>query len=158
MREKIIAATCEAIRSVKEPRLWETERGFQGGFHNALHACLHKACLLKEGVVLEMEYQKSRRHGMSQRPDIVLHVPSEINVKKNNFAVWALKHQATRVEAEADFKKLDEMFDRLKYPLGFFINIQSRETMRAHYQGQFCDSLICIAPKLTEGEIICTLA
>ncbi len=59
-------------------------------------------------------------------PDIILHIPTEVSgvgVYENNFAVWALKREATKKGAIEDFKKLDKMFRDLSYPVGFFINI-----------------------------------
>ncbi len=83
-----------------------------------------------------MEYQKSFRHGMSQRPDIVLHVPAEDSgacVVDNNRAVWALKRHATQAGARADFEKLEEMFKRLRYPFGIFVNIDAKDGFASAY-------------------------
>jgi hypothetical protein len=44
-----------------------------------------------------MEYQKSARQGLAQRPDIVFHIPAEVSgaaVTENNYEVWALKPAA----------------------------------------------------------------
>lgn len=52
---------------------------------------------MTNGAILEMEYQKSSRHGLGQRPDIVFHIPAEHSresVQANNFAVWALPHRS----------------------------------------------------------------
>jgi hypothetical protein len=57
-----------------------------------------------------------QRSDLTQRPDIVLHVPAEesrAEIDENNFAVWALKRHASNARALSDFKKLDEMLGRL---------------------------------------------
>ena len=156
MSNQIVAATDEALRRVAAPRFLRTERGFQGEFCGALRQALDRRGLLQGGRILEMEYQKSTRHGMSQRPDIVLHVPAEesgAGVADNNFAVWALKRCATARKAQKDFAKLDEMFETLCYPLGIFVNIDAREHFAASYHGRFPERLRTVAVWL-DGEIV----
>ena len=94
--------------------------------------------LLSAERILEMEYQKSARHGISQRPDIVFPIPAEISgvpVRDNNFAVWALKHLASLADAEEDFAKLDEMCDALNCLLATFVNVASSKTYLELYKG-----------------------
>lgn len=98
--------------------------------------------------ILEMEYQKSAIHGLSQRPDIVFHIPRELSgdsVHHNNYAVWALKRDATSGEAVEDFDKLDEMCDVLKYPLAIFVNIASSKTRLDLYRGKFSERIHAFA-------------
>jgi hypothetical protein len=156
MRKVLIDITEAAIRAVDAPRFFRTERGFHGRFYCALQEQLDQAGLIANGTILEMEYQKSRRHGLSQRPDIVLHIPAEYSrasVQENNFAVWALKHRASRAEACADFARLDEMFEVLKYPFGFFLNIDSADPMRQHYSGAYGERLATVAAHLSAGDV-----
>jgi hypothetical protein len=118
--DEIVTATDKALREVAIPRFLRTERGFHGRFYCALQQVLEEQGLLQGGHILEMEHQKSARHGISQRPDIVLHVPAKesgARVSENNLAVWALKRHATSGKARDDFTKLDEMFEMLCYPL-----------------------------------------
>jgi hypothetical protein len=135
-------ATITAIRSVRNPRFLATERGFQGGLYCALRSELEKMGILSKRVILEMEYQKSWRHGTYQRPDIVLHIPAEISgesPEKNNYAVWALKRAASAPDAEEDFEKLDEMRDILHYPLLIFVNVGSGKNAKTRldlYKGE----------------------
>jgi len=148
MREQLITATESAIRAIDASRFFKTERGFHGRFYCALQTELDRFGLIADGAILEMEYQKSARHGLIQRPDIIFHVPTEhsgFGVVANNFAVWALKRHATNFEAIEDFNKLDQMFDTLRYPLGFFINIDSTQPMLEHYTGQHRDRLVALA-------------
>lgn len=151
MREQLIAATESAIRAIDAPRFFKTERGFHGRFYCALQTELDRVGLIADGAILEMEYQKSARHGLGQRPDIIFHIPTEhsiVGVVANNFAVWALKRHATDIEAIEDFKKLDQMFDTLRYPLGFFVNIDSTQPMLEHYAGQHRNRLVAVAASL----------
>lgn len=97
VRDILIRATEDAIRSVDAARFFQTERGFHGRFYCTLQHQLERAGLIANNAILEMEYQKSQRHGTSQRPDIVFHIPAEYShalVTENNFAVWALKRRA----------------------------------------------------------------
>ncbi len=154
MKDEIIIATDEALRHVVEPRFLRTERGFHGQFYAALQRVLQERGLLQGGRVLEMEYQKSTRHGTSQRPDIVLHIPTEnsgAGVATNNFAVWALKRGASLKQAQADFDKLDEMFERLCYSVGIFINIDKQDNFAPFYKGQFPERLQTVAVWLDCG-------
>ena len=148
LADKLIAATEEALREVTEARFFRSERGFQGQFLSTLQRSLNRRGLLRGGCILEMEYQKSGRHGMRQRPDIILHIPAEISggkVTENNFALWALKRRATQTKAREDFCKLDMMFDKLCYPLGFFINIDAKDHLAASYGGKFPERLRTVA-------------
>lgn len=153
-RSQIISATENALHAVDAARFFETERGFHGRFYCAPQAILDNAGLIANGAILEMEHQKSRRHELGQRPDIIFHIPTEHSgerVKANNFAVWALKRHATVNDALDDFHKLDEMFGSLDYPLGFFINIDSNNTMLEHYRGTYGSRLYAFAIKRGEG-------
>ena len=142
--EEVLAATVEALRNVDDPRFFRTERGYHGRFYCTLQAALDRKRQLINGVILEMEYQKSNRHGIAQRPDIILHIPAEesgASVRGNNFAVFALKRRASPADAIADFGKLDEMCERLDYPLAIFINVDSERHYREEYTGPFPDRL-----------------
>lgn len=156
MVDDIVTATDKALREVTIPRFLRTERGFQGRFYCALQQALEERGLLQGRHILEMEYQKSARHGMSQRPYMVFHVPadeSRARVSENNLAVWALKRRATLRQACDDFHKLDEMFEMLCYPLGIFVNIDARNHFAASYNGKFPDRLRTVAVSLN-GEVV----
>ena len=118
---------------------------------------LDQAGLITRGAILEMEYQKSSRHGIRQRPDIIFHIPAEhsrASVRENNFAVWALKRRASSADALADFDLLDEMFEALSIAhSGFFLNIDSADTMRQHYHGRHGNRLAAVAATLVDGRV-----
>lgn len=146
--KQLIDATEEALHHVAEPRFLQTERGFHGRFYCTLQRVLEKKGLLQNGCILEMEYQKSDRHGTNKRPDIVLHVPAEqsgARVDENNYAVWALKRRATKSEARDDFAKLDIMFGTLCYPLAIFVNVDAKDHRAGCYSGKFPERLQTVA-------------
>jgi hypothetical protein len=156
MQQLIIRATELALKSVTSERFFQTERGFHGRFYCALQYQLDQENLFLDGAILEMEYQKSVRHEMNQRPDIIFHVPAEYSnasVKTNNFAVWALKRKSSKADALEDFEKLDQMIKYLHYPMGFFINIDSNEHMQNHYNGEHTDKLCAVAVRLVESNV-----
>lgn len=147
-RPLIIEATEKALRAVDASRYFVTERGFHGRFYCTLQHELELRGMFSNEAILEIEYQKSKRHSMHQRPDIVLHVPAEHSgaaVIENNFAVWALKRCASPKEAIDDFALLDEMLERLNYPLGIFVNIAADDPMLQHYNGANRDRLAAVA-------------
>jgi hypothetical protein len=156
VKEEILAATIDALGAVTEPRFFRTERGYQGRFYCTLQAELDRRGLLGDGVILEMEYQKSARHNLRQRPDIILHVPAEesgLSVAENNFAVFALKWKASPADAVGDFEKLDAMCDQLRYPLAVFINVASELHYRDLYTGPFPDRLHTFGVSLVDGAL-----
>lgn len=153
--EAIVKATNDALVCLSEARFFCTERGFHGRFYCVLQNILEERGLLKSPRVLEMEYQKSSRHEISQRPDIILHVPAEdsdAQVSEFNFAVWALKRRATKSKAREDFEKLNEMFYRLEYPLGIFVNIDAQDHMASEYLGCYKDRLYAVAVWLEDQQ------
>jgi hypothetical protein len=157
MRQALIRATDSALSSVLEPRFFATERGFHGRFYCSLQGELERLGILSGGLLLEMEYQKSTRHSTGQRPDIVLHVPTEhsgADTKANNVCVWALKHNASPSGAGADFHKLDDMFRTLHYPLGIFINVSAVDNHLASYSGAFRDRVVTVAVLLNGQESV----
>jgi len=158
MYDKLRDATESALRAVDAIRFFRTERGFHGRFYCALQAELDRLGLIANAAILEMEYQKSARHDLGQRPDIIFHIPTEhsgARVEENNYAVWALKHKANASDAKDDFKKLDEMFATLHYAHGFFINIDATDPMLEHYEGDYSRRLAAVAVYL-DGEHVRT--
>lgn len=155
MKIAILEATSEALRALTHPRFLRSERGYQGRFYCALQGELDRRGVLEEGLILEMEYQKSARHGLTQRPDIILHAPAEETgaaVFKNNVAVFALKLRASLQRAREDFEKLDEMCRRLQYQLAIFINVNSDAHHMACYKGEHRDRMHSFAVTLQSGQ------
>jgi hypothetical protein len=152
----IIDATIVALKLVRNVRYFRTERGYQGEFFCNLKMALFERGIIIDDLILEMEYQKTRdQHYTGQRPDIILHIPTELSgatVHENNVSVWALKRRATIREAQSDFDKLDEMFETLDYDLGFFINIDSDFHCLELYEGNFKNRLFAFAVRLERNK------
>ncbi|NMM02323.1 hypothetical protein HHL24_30915 [Paraburkholderia sp. RP-4-7] len=145
-REKLIRDFRTALSSIVEPRLFETERGFQG----ALLAEMHRLVPLPVGTVIEQEYQKRlRQHGLSQRPDIIIHEPFDPTRHRTpadgNHAVVELKLRATAAHAIVDFDKLSLIRDVLEYPLAIFVNIGSAITHANVAPPSLHGFLVCFA-------------
>lgn len=156
MTDQIIEATIEAVGSVMHPRLFESERGYHGQFYYELQRVLEGKGLWPD-YLLEMEYQKSARHGLSQRPDIVFHIPQKVHggrVEEHNWAVFELKRKASNRTASDDFEKLDDMIARLSYRLAIFINIASAMHRLDQYQGPHRDRVHALAVQRVENALL----
>jgi len=161
VNQVFLDAVVEALRAVTAPRFFRTERGYQGRLYCALQEALDRRGVLKNGIMLEMECQTAGCHRMTQRPDIILHVPAEESdaaVDENNFAVLALKRRASADQALDDFRKLDEMCAVLRYPLAVFINVDSEDHHLERYVGPFGDRLHAFAVRSEEGALRITHA
>ncbi len=156
MRDLIIDSTLEGLPRVISPRFFASERGYAAALSCHIIRGIEDRRLMTDGRIVEMEYQKLRRHHMEQRPDIIFHIPTEYSQAtpmENNYAVWALKRQADDEDALDDFWKLDQMFEQLHYPLGFFINVDSQSDKLEVYNGSYADRLIGIAVWLEGGAV-----
>lgn len=149
--KKFVEVISKTIGLVGHPRYFETERGFQGALNAQLARTLEG--LIPQDFIIEEEYQKRLKpHGITIRPDIIIHTPFQEQTHKStaegNFAVFQIKLKASTKDSMDDFEKLDMMFEKLNYPIGIFINISSRETHYKNYKGKFPDRLHCFAVEL----------
>ena len=141
--ELIIKVIIEALKHMDSPRFFKTERGFQGRFACALYKIFDAKNIFQDDTIIEEECQKRiEPHGTKLRPDLIVHVPVESSHScsrtENNFVVFAFKRQTNEDRAKEDFKKLNELFEKLGYPLGIFININGRsEIFLNKYSGLF---------------------
>jgi len=141
-QEKIIKIVAKALKNMDSSRFFKTERGFQGRFACALYERFDAKKIFQDDTIIEEEYQKRiKNHGTRLRPDLIIHVPVESthssDTTENNFVVFAFKKQADEDKAKEDFKKLDEIFRVLKYPLGIFVNINKAKSFLNKYSGSF---------------------
>jgi hypothetical protein len=125
----LLASLHESLAACTHPRLFQTERGFQG----QLLIELSKRINLPDQTILEQEYQKRLlTHGLNIRPDIVVHEPYDpdrhADRTDGNIAVIELKLNASADQAAEDFANLAKMLTVLQYKLGVFININSSHT------------------------------
>jgi hypothetical protein len=155
MKMKIIRCTEDCLPLITSPRFYRNERGYAAELNRLIRPRLEQSGLMISGRITEIEAQKRRKvHKTRQRPDLILHIPVETSgamPNMNNVVVWAFKVNATKSEAKSDFKKLDEMFSHLHYPLGFFVNIAGTEDMLEEYNGNFNERLVGVAVRLENG-------
>ncbi len=158
----IIDIVIKAIKDVDSPRFFKTERGYQGRFACALYKELDEKEIFPDDAIIEEEYQKNLKdHRTKQRPDLIIHVPAESSQSRskaeNNFVVFAFKKRASEHDAEKDFKKLNELFKNLKYPLGIFININGNsKVFMDKYIGSFRNRIheLCVTQTNEKLDII----
>jgi hypothetical protein len=67
--------------------------------------------------------------------------------------VVELKVRASETEAREDYEKLATMCDKLKYPLGVFINIDATTARREVHVGSQQDKLFGFAVSLVDGAV-----
>jgi hypothetical protein len=128
-----------AIDQIREPRLFSTERGYQGQLATEFDRLLDAYPDKMTRPLVEEEYQKcAERHGIRMRPDIIVHIPFDRGVsptrRHDNYLVILLKLSATRTKAYADFAKLEKICQVLNYPLGAFVNIASEDLWLPNYR------------------------
>ncbi len=105
-----MALFMEALLTIREPRFFDTERGYQRELLAELRNRLGGAGLPGDPIV-EQEYQKTiPHHGLTIRPDIIFHIPFERGVsdsrREGNFVAVELKRRASRRQAEDAFENL----------------------------------------------------
>lgn len=151
---EVLAGVRDALQSITAPRLFETERGYQG----ALLGQLDRRLQLPARVIVEQEYQKQAgRHGVTIRPDIIIHEPFDperfADRTQGNVAVIELKLRSTAAEAADDFKSLGLMLDELRYQLGIFINIGAERTWAELLPQALHGRVACFAVRLQETAV-----
>ena len=154
--DTLIQTIRDSLLGIKNPRFYETERGFQGELNAELRSRLPELEL--EGAVVEQEYQKRMKdHGFRIRPDLIIHVPFEgagfERRSEGNFVVVEIKHRARRSRAKDDYQNLSRMCHELGYRMAIFINIDSDETFIDECLHQAQGVIYAFAVKLVNGEV-----
>lgn len=157
IKELFLKIFRESIRAITDKRFFSTERGYQGQLLTELNKRRLEQIFLGRAIV-EQEYQKTLdNHGITIRPDIIIHIPHEEGIYQNrrtgNFVVIQLKRRASEDAANDDFKNLDLMFEKLNYPLGIFLNVDSDKTFFDNYSGKYNERLHCFAVRLINKEV-----
>lgn len=147
----------DSILAIVHKRYFSTERGYQGQLLTELNKRVNLEQIFPGNPIVEQEYQKTLdKHGISKRPDISIHIPYDRRMHSSrrvgNFIVIQLKLRASEGKAKEDFNKLDLMFEKLSYPLGIFLNIDSDNTFFDRYSGNYRDRLHCFAVRLINSE------
>ena len=98
-QEQFLSLLQDALENIREPRLFETERGYQGELLVQLARRLEDAAFPGDPIV-EQEYQKTMPlHGITLRPDVVIHIPFDRgNAERRdegNFVAIELKLRST---------------------------------------------------------------
>jgi len=133
-----LATLSAAISRIREPRLFSTERGYQGHLAAELDKLVEGEPDSIARPLVEEEYQKTaEKHGIALRPDIVVHIPFERGVsptrQHDNYLVILLKLSGTKEDAIEDFNKLETICSVLKYPAGVFVNIATSDLCLPNY-------------------------
>jgi hypothetical protein len=157
-QEQFLTLLRDALESIREPRFFETERGFQGELLIQMGKRIKHAELPGDPIV-EQEYQKTiPLHRLKIRPDIIVHIPFERGKverrDEGNFVAMELKLRATENEARGDFANLVQMREVLGYPLTVFINIDSAETHGALCPKPILGQTVCFAVRLEGGKTV----
>ncbi len=144
----------DALAAISSPRFYATERGYQGALLSQINLNLK----MSEHTLSEQEYQKRLNlHGLKIRPDIVIHEPFDSARHENriegNYAVIELKLNANENDAKNDFDKLALMIEVLKYQLGIFVNINSRNTFIEKAPKHLSGKIFSFAVELSEGKV-----
>jgi hypothetical protein len=148
--DQLLTVIKNALAAIREPRFYESERGFQGELLSELRARMSDLSVPGDAIV-EQEYQKTiPNHGLKIRPDLIIHIPTAQggDRKVGNFVAIELKLNARQSGADAAFSNLNLMMDKLAYPLGIFVNIAAMETYAAKYSGGFSHRLHFFAVNL----------
>lgn len=122
-----------ALKRIKSERFFNSERGYQGELKSRLDQLLREQHLLPNKAIVEEEYQKTiPNHGITRRPDIIIHIPFEEGTarsrREGNFVAFELKIHATEAETKDALDKLNKYINILNYPLSVLINIDSEES------------------------------
>jgi hypothetical protein len=154
-QQQFLALLRDALEGIREPRFFETERGFQGELLIQIGKRLKYAGLPGDPIV-EQEYQKTiPLHRLKIRPDIIVHIPFERGKverrDEGNFVAMELKLRASENDARGDFANLAQMREMLGYPLTVFINIDSAETHAALCPNAILGQTVCFAVRLEDG-------
>lgn len=157
-QEQFLAMLREALIAIREPRFFNTERGYQGELLSEIRARLAGLPIWPGAPIVEQEYQKiAEVHRVTIRPDIIIHHPFERGKFEDrgqgNFVVIELKRCSTRLAAVRDYEKLSSMCTTLNYAAGVFVNIDATNTFLSEYDGAVRDKLYGFAVRLRDGQV-----
>lgn len=158
--DELINISVLALRQITIPRYYRTERGFVAEYYCHLRR-LDVVNLFPEHTILEIEVQKRHddHYGITQRPDLLIHIPIETgltkNANENNFVVYAFKLNGKTARIAEDFAKLDQMFEFLNYGIGFFVNIGAYPTTYLNnYQGNYKSGIHEFSTALRDEKVL----
>ena len=152
-RDRFIATMQDALEAITEPRLFKSERGYQGELLAMLRARLADIGLPGDPII-EQEYQKRlSAHGINIRPDLIVHVPFDRGTAEDrrdgNFVAVEIKLRSADVR-EA-FDSLRKIVEALDYALTVFINVDSEQTHADMCPASIAQRTVCYAVQLKDG-------
>lgn len=160
-RDRFASALAAALRRIRHPRFYETERGFQGALVAELLAAPAALGLPTAEFIVEQEHQKRLGdHGLQIRPDIIIHVPFRAGFhrsrKEENFVLFELKRAAGAADARGAYESIAAMIRELDYELGVFVNIDSTDLHLEHIPEDVVDRTVAVAAHLEGDGVILT--
>lgn len=149
----------DSLQAITDPHYFRDERGFQGQLLTQLHNRMQIRQIFPGEPIVQQEYQKTlEQHGITIRPDIIIHIPFERgdfnNRTQGNYTIIQLKRRAIKTKVLEDFRKIDLMFQHLNYPIGIFLNVDSNRTYYDAYSGNYRCRLHCFAIRLENGAVV----
>jgi hypothetical protein len=152
-RDRFLATMKETLEAIREPRFFQTERGYQGELLAMLRARLAEAGFAGDPVI-EQEYQKRlSAHEINIRPDLIIHIPFERGTmeqrRDGNFVAIEIKRRSADVRGA--FESLRKISEALDYALTVFINIDSQQTHADLCPASITQRTVCFAVLLENG-------
>jgi hypothetical protein len=146
-RDLFISLMLEALKAIRDPRFFQTERGYQGELLAMLRARLPEAGFPGDPII-EQEYQKRvPDHGIKLRPDLIIHIPfdrgTSENRKAGNFVAIEIKRRSADVQQA--FESLRMIHEALNYQLTVLVNIDSQQTHAEECPASIAQQTVCFA-------------
>jgi hypothetical protein len=143
----------QALEAVREPRFFQSERGYQGELLAMLRPRLPEGGFDGDPII-EQEHQKRfSAHKINIRPDLLIHIPFERGTTEcrtqGNFVAIEIKRRSADVQ-EA-FESLRKISEALDYALTVFVNIDSQQTHADLCPASIAQRTVCFAVLLEDG-------
>jgi len=153
-KERFLLLLQQALETIREPRFFKSERGYQGELLATLRAKLPDAGFPGDPII-EQEYQKRMpAHRIKIRPDLIIHIPFDRggveSRKKGNFVAMELKRRSAKIDEV--FESLRKIKEALNYPLTVFINIDSEDPHSESCPSSIAQHTVCFAVRLENGQ------
>lgn len=147
-----------ALLAIQEPRLYSTEREFQGELLAQLRARLGDVPIWPGSPAVEQEYQESAAiHGLEHRPDLIIHSPFDRGLFEHkgqgDYVVIELKRRAGKQTAETIYAQLGQMCTLLDYAMGILINVDSDQVFFPDASSTAVERLHGFAVELRDGRV-----
>lgn len=157
-QEHFLQLLRSALLAIREPRFYDTERGYQGELLLQLRARLEENPIWPGSPLVAQEYQDNAAvHGLDFRPDLIIHCSFDRGVfedrRQGNNVVLELKRHASRPAALQVYAQLERICTALDYAMGIFINVDANEIFLPESYGQAGDRLHGFAVELRADQV-----